>query len=136
MVGCPIIGINDSGGARIQDAVTSLAWYAELAAATNCSPASCRRSRSSSASAPAVRCTRPSRPTSWWPCATRAHVRHRTRRHQGRHRQEVSLDELGGADHQARYGNIHQVVDSRTPHSSTSATSPSSLPPNTLTTPR
>ena len=30
MVGCPIIGINDSGGARIQDAVTSLAWYAEL----------------------------------------------------------------------------------------------------------
>ena len=30
MVGCPIIGINDSGGARIQDAATSLAWYAEL----------------------------------------------------------------------------------------------------------
>ena len=30
MVGCPIIGIQDSGGARIQDAVTSLAWYAEL----------------------------------------------------------------------------------------------------------
>ena len=30
MVGCPIIGINDSAGARIQDAVTSLAWYAEL----------------------------------------------------------------------------------------------------------
>ncbi|EUA24812.1 carboxyl transferase domain protein [Mycobacterium xenopi 3993] len=31
-VACPIIGINDSGGARIQDAVTSLAWYAELGA--------------------------------------------------------------------------------------------------------
>lgn len=30
MVGCPIIGINDSAGARIQDLVTSLAWYAEL----------------------------------------------------------------------------------------------------------
>ena len=30
MVGCPIVGINDSAGARIQDAVTSLAWYAEL----------------------------------------------------------------------------------------------------------
>lgn len=27
--------------------------------------------------------------------------------------EDVSLDELGGADHQARYGNIHQVVDSR-----------------------
>ena len=25
-IGCPIIGINDSGGARIQDAATSLAW--------------------------------------------------------------------------------------------------------------
>ncbi|MBJ8346241.1 acyl-CoA carboxylase subunit beta [Antrihabitans sp. YC2-6] len=29
-VGIPIVGINDSGGARIQDAVTSLAWYAEM----------------------------------------------------------------------------------------------------------
>ncbi|WP_280412130.1 acyl-CoA carboxylase subunit beta [Nocardia asiatica] len=25
---CPVVAINDSGGARIQDAVTSLAWYA------------------------------------------------------------------------------------------------------------
>jgi acetyl-CoA carboxylase carboxyltransferase component len=30
MVGCPIVGIQDSGGARIQDAVTSLAWYAVM----------------------------------------------------------------------------------------------------------
>lgn len=30
-VGCPVIGIQDSGGARIQDAVTSLAMYAEIA---------------------------------------------------------------------------------------------------------
>lgn len=29
-IGCPVVGINDSGGARIQDAVTSLAWYAEM----------------------------------------------------------------------------------------------------------
>lgn len=29
-IGCPIIGINDSGGARIQDAVTSLAMYSEI----------------------------------------------------------------------------------------------------------
>lgn len=28
--GCPIIGINDSGGARVQDAVTSLAFYSEI----------------------------------------------------------------------------------------------------------
>ncbi|GLZ36472.1 acyl-CoA carboxylase subunit beta [Actinokineospora sp. NBRC 105648] len=29
-IGCPIIGINDSGGARIQEGVVSLAYYAEL----------------------------------------------------------------------------------------------------------
>ena len=29
-VGCPVVGINDSGGARIQDAVSSLAWYANM----------------------------------------------------------------------------------------------------------
>ena len=28
--GLPVVGINDSGGARIQDAATSIAWYAEL----------------------------------------------------------------------------------------------------------
>ncbi|MEE1930234.1 acyl-CoA carboxylase subunit beta [Streptomyces sp. TRM 70351] len=30
-IGCPVIGINDSGGARIQEGVVSLAYYAELA---------------------------------------------------------------------------------------------------------
>ncbi|AWB84840.1 acyl-CoA carboxylase subunit beta [Corynebacterium liangguodongii] len=30
-IGCPLIGIQDSGGARIQDAVTSLAMYSEIA---------------------------------------------------------------------------------------------------------
>ncbi|GAA4790208.1 acyl-CoA carboxylase subunit beta [Streptomyces ziwulingensis] len=30
-IGCPIVGINDSGGARIQEGVTSLAYYAEIA---------------------------------------------------------------------------------------------------------
>src|SRR6202795_520889 len=29
-VGCPVIGINDSGGARIQEGVVSLAGYAEI----------------------------------------------------------------------------------------------------------
>ncbi|GAB3566565.1 acyl-CoA carboxylase subunit beta [Amycolatopsis endophytica] len=29
-LGCPVIGINDSGGARIQEGVVSLAYYAEL----------------------------------------------------------------------------------------------------------
>lgn len=63
MVGCPIIGINDPGGARIQDAVTSLAWYAELGRRHELLSGWCRRSRSSSASAPAAPSTRRSRPT-------------------------------------------------------------------------
>ncbi|MBB3037968.1 acyl-CoA carboxylase subunit beta [Hoyosella altamirensis] len=29
-IGCPVVGINDSGGARVQEAVTSLAFYAEI----------------------------------------------------------------------------------------------------------
>ncbi len=29
-IGCPVIGLQDSGGARIQDAVTSLAMYSEI----------------------------------------------------------------------------------------------------------
>ncbi|WP_299537475.1 acyl-CoA carboxylase subunit beta [uncultured Streptomyces sp.] len=29
-IGCPVIGINDSGGARIQEGVMSIAYYAEL----------------------------------------------------------------------------------------------------------
>ncbi|MBK0867269.1 MAG: acyl-CoA carboxylase subunit beta [Saccharopolyspora sp.] len=29
-IGCPVVGINDSGGARIQEGVVSLAYYAEL----------------------------------------------------------------------------------------------------------
>jgi propionyl-CoA carboxylase beta chain len=31
-IGCPIIGMNDSGGARIQEGVTALAYYAEIGA--------------------------------------------------------------------------------------------------------
>ena len=30
LVGAPVIGINDSGGARIQEGVESLAGYAEI----------------------------------------------------------------------------------------------------------
>ncbi|EGD53685.1 acyl-CoA carboxylase subunit beta [Gordonia neofelifaecis] len=29
-IGCPFVAINDSGGARVQDAVTSIAWYAAM----------------------------------------------------------------------------------------------------------
>ena len=33
-VGCPVVGINDSGGARIQEGVVSLAGYAEICGIT------------------------------------------------------------------------------------------------------
>lgn len=79
MVGCPIIGINDSAGARIQDAVTSLAWYAELGRRHEMLRGTVPEIRSSWASAPVVRCTRRSRPICWWPCAIRATCSSRAR---------------------------------------------------------
>ena len=45
--GCPMIGILDGGGARIQEGVVSLACTARSSAATSTPPASSRRSRSS-----------------------------------------------------------------------------------------
>ncbi len=113
MVGCPIIGIQDSGGARIQDAVTSLAWYAELG----------RRHEALSGLVPQISLI-------FGKCAGGAvyspiqddllvSVRDQgyffvtgpdvIREVTG---EDVTLDELGGSDAQARYGNIHQVVDS------------------------
>ena len=50
--------------------------------------------------------------------------------------EDVTLDELGGADYQARYGNIHQVVGTRRPRSSTSATTWTSCRPTPSTTRR
>ncbi|HZE16508.1 MAG TPA: acyl-CoA carboxylase subunit beta, partial [Mycobacterium sp.] len=113
MVCCPIIGINDSGGARIQDAVTSLAWYAELG----------RRHEMLSGLVPQISLI-------FGKCAGGAVYSPIQDdllvavRDQGYFfvtgpdvikdvtGEEVSLDELGGADYQARYGNIHQVVES------------------------
>jgi acetyl-CoA carboxylase carboxyltransferase component len=72
MVGCPIIGINDSAGARIQDAVTSLAWYAELGRRHEL-----LRWRSCVFADPDRPGGGGARPG--------LHVRHRSRCHQGRH---------------------------------------------------
>ena len=45
-VGAPVIGLNDSGGARIQEGVASLAGYAEVFRAQRAGlRASSRRSR-------------------------------------------------------------------------------------------
>ena len=113
MVGCPIIGIQDSGGARIQDAVTSLAWYAELG----------RRHEMLSGMVPQIslifgKCAGGA---VYSPIQDDLLVAVRDQGYffvtgpdviQEVTGEEVSLDELGGADAQARYGNIHQVVDS------------------------
>ncbi|MCB0925363.1 MAG: methylmalonyl-CoA carboxyltransferase, partial [Mycobacterium sp.] len=113
MVGCPIVGINDSGGARIQDAATSLAWYAELG----------RRHELLSGIVPQIsiilgKCAGGA---VYSPIQTDLILAVRDQGYmfvtgpdviKDVTGEEVSLDELGGADYQARYGNIHQVVDS------------------------
>lgn len=113
MVGCPIVGINDSGGARIQDAVTSLAWYAELG----------RRHELLSGLVPQIsiilgKCAGGA---VYSPIQTDLVVAVRDQGYmfvtgpdviKDVTGEEVSLDELGGADYQASYGNIHQVVES------------------------
>ncbi len=113
MVACPIVGINDSAGARIQDAVTSLAWYAELG----------RRHELLRGVVPEVsiilgKCAGGA---VYSPIQTDLVVAVRDQGYmfvtgpdviKDVTGEEVSLDELGGADSQARYGNIDQVVES------------------------
>ena len=112
MVGCPIIGINDSAGARIQDAVTSLAWYAELG----------RRHELLRGLVPEIsiilgKCAGGA---VYSPIQTDLVVAVRDQGYmfvtgpdviKDVTGEDVSMDELGGADAQARYGNIHQVVE-------------------------
>jgi acetyl-CoA carboxylase carboxyltransferase component len=112
MTGCPIVGINDSAGARIQDAVTSLAWYAELA----------RRHEMLRGLVPEIsiilgKCAGGA---VYSPIQTDLVVAVRDQGYmfitgpdviKDVTGEEVSFDELGGADNQARYGNIHQVVE-------------------------
>ncbi len=61
--GLPIIGISDSGGARIQEGVVSLGGTRTSSCATRSRPVSSRSSRSSWDRAPAARCTRRRSPT-------------------------------------------------------------------------
>lgn len=131
MAGCPIVGINDSGGARIQDAVTSLAWYAELG----------RRHELLSGIVPQIsiilgKCAGGA---VYSPIQTDLVVAVRGQGYmfvtgpdviKDVTGEDVSLDELGGADSQARYGNIHQVVESEAAAFSYVRDFLSFLPPN------
>jgi acetyl-CoA carboxylase carboxyltransferase component len=112
MVGCPIIGINDSAGARIQDAVTSLAWYAELG----------RRHEMLRGLVPEIsiilgKCAGGA---VYSPIQTDLLVAVRDQGYmfitgpdviKDVTGEDVTFDELGGADVQAQRGNIHKVVE-------------------------
>jgi propionyl-CoA carboxylase beta chain len=70
--GAPMIGLNDSGGARIQEGVVSLGGYADIFLRNTMASGSSRRSRRFSAPAPAAPCTRRRSPISSTWCARRA----------------------------------------------------------------
>ncbi|GEM29396.1 acyl-CoA carboxylase subunit beta [Nocardia neocaledoniensis] len=109
-VGIPLVGINDSGGARVQEAVSSLAWYAWMA--TNMEPLSGMVPLVSvilgNCAGGAV----------YQPICTDIVVATESahmfvtgpkviKEVTG---EDVSLEELGGARTQADYGNIHHVA--------------------------
>ncbi|AMW17965.1 methylmalonyl-CoA carboxyltransferase [Mycobacteroides chelonae] len=110
--GCPVIGINDSAGARIQDTATSLAWYAELG----------RRHEMLRGMVPEIslifgKCAGGA---VYSPIQTDLVVAVRDQGYmfitgpdviKDVTGEDVTFDELGGADVQAQRGNIHKVVE-------------------------
>ncbi|WLP92736.1 acyl-CoA carboxylase subunit beta [Gordonia sp. NB41Y] len=111
-IGCPMVGINDSAGARIQDAVTSLAWYAEMG----------RRNDLLSGLAPQIsvilgKCAGGAVYT---PANTDILVGVRDQSYmfvtgpdvlKQVNGEDISAEDLGSAHNQARWGNIHHVAD-------------------------
>src|SRR5213076_1450364 len=63
-IGCPVVGLNDSGGARIQEGVESLAGYADIFLRNVLTAGSCRSCPRSWDRARAAPSTRPRSPTS------------------------------------------------------------------------
>lgn len=110
-MGCPLIGINDSGGARVQEAVTSLRWYGELA--TKMEPLSGAVPMVSlilgNCAAGAV----------YQPICTDVVVATESAHMfvtgpkilEDAIGEKVDMEELGGAYNQAAYGNIHHVAE-------------------------
>ncbi|AHH14972.1 acyl-CoA carboxylase subunit beta [Nocardia nova] len=109
-MGCPLVGINDSGGARVQEAVTSLRWYGEMAIAMealsgavpmvslilgNCAAGAVYQPICTDV----VIATESAHMFVTGPQITREATG-----------EDVSADELGGAYRQADWGNIHHVA--------------------------
>ncbi|MFJ4657296.1 acyl-CoA carboxylase subunit beta [Nocardia sp. NPDC088792] len=109
---CPLVVINDSGGARIQDGVTSLAWYANM----------CRLQEDLSGFVPmvAVMFGKCAAGSVYGPVnmdvlvATDKSYMFVTGPEviKGITGEEISAEELGGAAVQARNGLLHHVADS------------------------
>ncbi|CPX95930.1 acyl-CoA carboxylase subunit beta [Mycobacteroides abscessus] len=131
--GCPVIGINDSAGARIQDTATSLAWYAELG----------RRHELLRGTVPEIsiilgKCAGGA---VYSPIQTDLLVAVRDQGYmfitgpdviKDVTGEDVSFDELGGADVQAQRGNIHKVVEDEAAAFQYVRDYLSFLPPNTF----
>lgn len=113
-IGAPMIGINDSGGARVQDAVTSLAWYAKLGPAheklTGVVPqvsimlGKCAGGAVySPISTDVVVATEESYMFVTGPDVIKSVTG-----------EDITLEELGGAQKQMTYGNVHHVAKDET----------------------
>ncbi|MFD6883614.1 acyl-CoA carboxylase subunit beta [Rhodococcus sp. NPDC060084] len=109
-IGCPVVGINDSGGARVQDAVTSLAWYGEIGKRTEPLSGLCPqisvivgKCAGGAVYAPintdVVVATEDAHMFVTGPDVIKAVTG-----------EDVSLHELGSARKQAEYGNVHHVA--------------------------
>lgn len=109
-IGCPVVGINDSGGARVQDAVTSLAWYGEIGKRTEPLSGLCPqisvivgKCAGGAVYAPintdVVVATEEAHMFVTGPDVIKAVTG-----------EDVSLHELGSARKQAEYGNVHHVA--------------------------
>ncbi|MDG3010439.1 acyl-CoA carboxylase subunit beta [Rhodococcus sp. D2-41] len=110
-IGCPYIGINDSGGARVQDAVTSLAWYANMAIPQESLSGVCPQI--------SIMLGKCAGGAVYQPINTDVVVASEEaymfvtgpdviKSVTG---EDISLEELGGARRQAQYGNIHHVAE-------------------------
>ncbi|MEV6361038.1 acyl-CoA carboxylase subunit beta [Nocardia asteroides] len=113
-IGCPFVAINDSGGARVQDAVTSLSWYAamsrhQLALSGVVPQVSIMLGKCAAGAvyAPINTDVLIATENAYMFVTGPEIIRETTG-------EEVTLEELGGAYNQARNGTIHHVaVDER-----------------------
>ncbi|MBO0854698.1 MAG: methylmalonyl-CoA carboxyltransferase, partial [Nocardia sp.] len=109
-MGCPLIGINDSGGARVQEAVTSLNWYAEMSVGMEGLSGAVPMVSLILGSCAAGAVYQPIN-TDVVIATASAHMfvtgPQTVKESTG---EDVTFEELGGAYNQAEYGNIHHVA--------------------------